>query len=297
MRIRLDGSLQPGVSAKDVILNIIAQLGIGGGRGYVVEYTGDVVRDLSIEGRLTLCNMTIEFGARTGLVAPDQKTLGWLSGRPWAPSGPAWNAALERWSTLSTDPDATFDREVAIDCSTLEPQITWGTDPSQTIAVTGRVPANSSDAIARALTYMGLEAGQALQGLPVHRVFIGSCTNARVEDLQTAIPIVQGRHVAAGVQALIVPGSSAVKRDAEALGLDKIFRAAGFEWHESGCSMCAGANGEAAGPGQRVLATSNRNFENRQGPGVRTHLVSPAMAAAGAIAGKIVDVRTLMNGR
>jgi 3-isopropylmalate/(R)-2-methylmalate dehydratase large subunit len=295
-RITLDGTLRPGVTAKDVILHLIGLIGVAGGRGFVVEYAGDVVRDLSVEARFTLCNMTIELGARTGIVAPDDKTIAYVSDRLLAPSGPDRAAALAAWRELRTDADAAFDRELHVDCSALAPQVTWGTDPSHVVGIDGVVPdpaaeePERAESMQRALDYMGLTAGMPVAGLVVDRVFIGSCTNARVEDLEAAAAVVAGRHVAARVRAMVVPGSSAVKREAERRGLDRIFHAAGFEWHESGCSMCAGSNGDHAAPGARSVATSNRNFENRQGPGVRTHLVSPAMAAAAAIAGRIVDV-------
>jgi 3-isopropylmalate/(R)-2-methylmalate dehydratase large subunit len=296
MRVTLDGRLRPGVTAKDVILHLIGKLGVAGGRGYAVEYAGEVVRDLSVEARFTLCNMTIEFGARTGIVAPDDKTLAYVADRLLVPSGADRDAARAAWRELRSDPGAAFDRELHVDCSALAPQVTWGTDPSQVVGIDGVVPdpaaaePERAGAIERAIAYMGLAPGTPVAGLVVDRVFIGSCTNARVEDLEAAVAIVRGRHVAARVRAVVVPGSTAVKREAEKRGLDRIFLAAGFEWHESGCSMCAGANGDLAAPGARSVATSNRNFENRQGPGVRTHLVSPAMAAAAAIAGRLVDV-------
>ena len=301
MRVRLEGSLAPHVTAKDVALRIIAEVGIAGGRGHAVEYAGAAVRAMSIESRLTLCNLSIEMGARSGFVAPDETTFAWLTGRPWVPQGSQWDAALAHWRTLASDDDAQFDREVRLDCTDLEPQITWGTDPSQVVGVTGRVPAASSDpaqegAFRRALDYMGLTPGMAVAGLPVQRVFIGSCTNSRLPDLEAAAAVVRGRHVAAGVTALVVPGSSIVKRQAEAAGLDQVFRAAGFFWGESGCSMCAGGNGDRGEPGERCVSTTNRNFEGRQGKGVRTHLVSPATAAATAIAGRIVDVRQMVTG-
>jgi 3-isopropylmalate/(R)-2-methylmalate dehydratase large subunit len=296
MRITLDGRLRVGVTAKDVILHLIGRLGVAGGRGFVVEYAGDVARDLSVEARFTLCNMTIEFGARTGIVAPDDKALAYIAGRLLAPTGADRDTALVAWRDLHSDPGAVFDRELHVDCTTLAPQVTWGTDPSQVVGIDGVVPdpaaaePERAGAIERAIAYMGLAPGTPVAGLIVDRVFIGSCTNARVEDLEAAAAVVCGRHVAARVRAIVVPGSMAVKRAAEARGLDRVFRSAGFEWHESGCSMCAGANGDLAASGSRSVATSNRNFENRQGPGVRTHLVSPAMAAAAAIAGRIVDV-------
>jgi 3-isopropylmalate/(R)-2-methylmalate dehydratase large subunit len=300
MRIELEGRLAPGIGAKDVILDLIRRLGIDGGRGYAVEYAGPVVDALSIEARLTLCNMTIEMGARTGYVAPDETTFAWLGGRPYAPAGAAWDAALAVWRNLRSDDDAVFDRTLRVDCSDLDHMITWGTNPSQVIAIGGRVPdpadapAESRAAMERALTYMGLTPGTELASVPVDRVFIGSCTNARLDDLVEAAALIAGRHVAAGVRATVVPGSTAVKRAAEARGLDTIFRTAGFAWHESGCSMCAGANGDLAERGERCVATSNRNFENRQGPGVRTHLASPAVAVAAAVTGRITDPRRLL---
>jgi 3-isopropylmalate/(R)-2-methylmalate dehydratase large subunit len=296
MRITLDGRLRAGVTSKDVILHLIGMLGVAGGRGFVVEYAGDVVRDLSIEARFTLCNMTIEFGARTGIVEPDEKALAYVAGRLLAPSGADRDAALVAWRDLRSDSGVAFDRELHVDCTTLAPQVTWGTDPSQVVGIDGVVPdpataePERAGAMARAVAYMGLTPGMPVAGLVVDRVFIGSCTTARVEDLELAAAVAVGHHVAPRVRAIVVPGSMAVKREAEKRGLDRIFRSAGFEWHESGCSMCAGANGDLAAPGARSVATSNRNFENRQGPGVRTHLVSPAMAAAAAIAGRIVDV-------
>ena len=299
MRVRLDGRLGRGVTAKDVALRILAEIGVDGGRGHAIEFAGDVARALSVEGRLTLCNLTIEMGARSGFVAPDDTAFTWLAGRPWAPKGAAWDAALGSWQALTSDDGAAFDREVVIDCGRLEPQITWGIDPSQVISVSGRVPdpagadPRHQPAMKRALEYMGLKPGIALEGLPVNRVFIGSCTNSRVPDLEEAAAIVRGHKVADGVAALVVAGSSTVKREAEARGLDRVFRDAGFTWGESGCSMCAGGNGDKGKAGERCVSTTNRNFEGRQGQGVRTHLVSPAMAAAAAITGKITDVRKL----
>jgi len=302
MRIRVEGRLPPHVTAKDVALRIIAEVGIAGGRGHAVEYAGAAVRAMTIESRLTLCNLSIEMGARSGFVAPDETTFAWLARRPFAPRGRQWEAALAHWRTLASDDDAQFDREVLLDCGEIEPQITWGTDPSQVVGVGGRVPELASvepgqeAAFRRALDYMGLTPGMPLAGLPVNRVFIGSCTNSRLPDLEAAAAIVRGRHVAAGVVAMVVPGSSTVKRQAEAAGLDSVFRAAGFFWGESGCSMCAGGNGDRGEPGERCVSTTNRNFEGRQGKGVRTHLASPATAAATAIAGRIVDVRQLVWG-
>ncbi len=302
MRIRLEGKLAPHVTAKDVALRIIARLGVAGGRGYAVEYAGAVARGLPIEARLTLCNLTIEMGSRTGIGAPDETTFEWLAGRPWAPQGRQWDAALTHWRTLRSDDDAVFDTDVEIDCSVLEPQITWGTDPSQVIGVGERVPdpqrsdAGRRPAIERALQYMGLEAGAPLAGVAIDRAFIGSCTNNRLSDLETAAAIVRGRRVAPGVTAMVVPGSGTVKRQAEAIGLDRVFREAGFSWGEAGCSMCAGSNGDRGQPGERCISTTNRNFEHRQGTRVRTHLASPASVAAAAIAGRIVDVRQIAGG-
>jgi 3-isopropylmalate/(R)-2-methylmalate dehydratase large subunit len=302
MRIRLEGRLGPCVTAKDVALRIIAELGVAGGRGHAVEYAGPVVRDMAVESRMTLCNLTVEMGARTGLIAPDEATFAWLRGRPWAPQGELWDRALSAWRRLASDEGAVFDREIAIECSRLEPQVTWGTDPSQVIGISGRVPELPSDDAARqagaqrALHYMGLEPGVALDGLPVDRVFIGSCTNSRLPDLEEAAAVLRGRRIAEGVKALVVPGSTTIKRQAEMAGLDRVFRDAGFLWGESGCSMCAGGNGDRGAPGERCISTTNRNFEGRQGRGVRTHLASPQMVAAAAVAGRIVDVRQFLAG-
>jgi 3-isopropylmalate/(R)-2-methylmalate dehydratase large subunit len=311
MRVQLDGQL-PGqlgvhisakhVSAKDVALRIIAEIGVAGARGYGVEYAGAVVRAMPIEQRMTLCNLNIEMGGRSGFVAPDDMTFEWLACRPFVPQGAAWDRALQQWRTLTSDDDASFDREVRLDCTGLEPQITWGTDPSQVVGISGRVPDPAAlepsrrAAAASAFSYMGLAPGTPLLGLPVDRVFIGSCTNSRLSDLRVAAELVRGRHVAEGVVAMVVPGSSSVKREAEAAGLDRVFREAGFFWGESGCSMCAGGNGDRGQPGERCVSTTNRNFENRQGPKVRTHLASPATAAASAIAGSIADARQLAPG-
>jgi 3-isopropylmalate/(R)-2-methylmalate dehydratase large subunit len=302
MRISLDGRLAEQVGAKDVALRIIAEIGLDGARGHAVEYAGAVSRAMAIESRLTLCNLAIEMGARSGFVAPDDTTFSWIAGRPWALEGALWDQALASWQGLVSDPEAQFDHDIAVDCQNLEPQITWGTDPSQTIAVTGRVPdpdrapSDRRAAMQRALDYMGLTPGMPIAGLPVNRVFIGSCTNARLPDLAAAAAVARGRRVADGVVAMVVPGSSTVKREAEAVGLDRVFRDAGFFWGESGCSMCAGGNGDRGEAGERCVSTTNRNFENRQGPGVRTHLVGPAMAAAAAVAGRIIDVRRLGEG-
>ena len=297
MRIILQGQLGFGVTAKDVALHLIRTVGVDFGRGHAVEYSGPVVSAMDLESRMTLCNMTIEWGGRTCLIAPDEHTFDWIAQQAHSPRGAQWDEAVRDWEGFQSDADAVFDAEVTLDCSGIGPQITWGTDPSQTIDVNQTIEHVQADQPLmlerhqRALHYMDLQAGQTLLGLPIHRVFIGSCTNARITDLRHAASVIQGRKVAPGVTALVVPGSNAVKRQAEKEGLDQIFLAAGFEWHLSGCSMCAGANGEVGQSGERCVATSNRNFENRQGRGVRTHLTSPAMAAAAAVAGHIVDFR------
>lgn len=296
MEVRCDGQLSPGVTAKDVILAIIGKIGTAGGTGYVIEYTGSAIRAMSMEERMTVCNMSIEAGARAGLIAPDEKTYEFLKGREFAPPDAA--AAVERWSQLPTDPGATYDATVTLDVNQLVPQVTWGTSPGMVTDVTGRVPApgdfadaNQQKATAHALTYMGLNPGTPIMEIPIDRVFIGSCTNSRMEDLRSAAKIVQGHKVASTVHAMVVPGSQAIKRQAEAEGLHDIFRAAGFEWREAGCSMCLGMNPDILQPGERCASTSNRNFEGRQGKGGRTHLVSPIMAAAAALAGHFVDIR------
>src|SRR5262245_35123010 len=302
MLIRREGMRGPHASAKDVALRIIAELGVAGARGHVVEYSGAAVRAMPIEQRMTLCNLNIEMGGRSGFVAPDETTFNWIAGRPYAPKGAMWERAVAHWRTLVTDDGAAFDREHVLDCSTLEPQITWGTDPSQVLGISDHVPDPAAADPSRraaaesALAYMGLTPGMALAGLKVDRVFIGSCTNSRLPDLEAAAAVVRGRRVAAGVVAMVVPGSTSVKRAAEALGLDRVFRDAGFFWGESGCSMCAGGNGDRGEPGERCVSTTNRNFEHRQGPKVRTHLVSPATAAATAVAGRIADVRQVVGG-
>jgi 3-isopropylmalate/(R)-2-methylmalate dehydratase large subunit len=302
MRIRLDGALEPGVTAKDAILHTIAQLGIDAARGHAVEFCGSAVASLPLEGRFTLCNMATEMGARTAYVAPDDKTFEWLAGRPLAPTGADWERALAHWQTLRSDADAPFDQDVAIDCHDLEPQVTWGTDPSQVVPISGRVPdlgiapPARRDAHRRAADYMGLAPGAPIAGLKIDRVFIGSCTNSRLSDLEAAAAVLRGRRVADGIDAVVVPGSMSVRRAAEARGLDRVFRDAGFAWHASGCSLSAGGNRDAAKPGTRYVSTTNRNFEGRQGAGVRTHLASPAMAAAAAVAGCIIDVRRLLAG-
>ncbi|PKP87618.1 MAG: 3-isopropylmalate dehydratase large subunit, partial [Alphaproteobacteria bacterium HGW-Alphaproteobacteria-16] len=303
MEVRVDGTLGFGVSAKDVVLAIIGQIGAAGGTGYVIEFTGEVIRNLSIEGRLTVSNMSIEGGARSGLIAPDDKTFAYLKGRPMAPSGKQWDDAVAWWKTLPTDPGATYDRVVTLDGSAISPSLTWGTSPEDVVPITGTVPdpdsfADPAKRVAaqRSLDYMGLTPGTRMQDIAVENIFIGSCTNSRIEDLRAAADVVRGRKVADGVrQALIVPGSGLVKRQAEAEGLDRIFVEAGFEWREPGCSMCLAMNPDKVPPGERCASTSNRNFVGRQGPGARTHLVSPAMAAAAAVTGRLTDVRDLMG--
>jgi 3-isopropylmalate/(R)-2-methylmalate dehydratase large subunit len=297
-RITVDGQLPVGVTAKDIILYIIRTIGTDGATGYVIEYAGETIRNLTMEERMTVCNMSIEAGARAGLIAPDETTFAYLQGRDFAPHGEAWEKAVADWRTLPTDEGAVFDRELHIDASQLVPQITWGTSPGMVADITGQVPdpeampdENSKKAARRALEYMGLRAGTPLTEVAIDRVFIGSCTNSRIEDLRAAAAVAKGRKVAATVNAMVVPGSQAVKQQAEAEGLDQIFTAAGFDWRESGCSMCLAMNPDVLSPGERCASTSNRNFEGRQGAGGRTHLVSPAMAAAAAIAGHFVDVR------
>lgn len=290
MRVVLEGALQQGVTAKDVILFLIGHLGSDAAKGHAVEYAGPVITAMPVEARMTLCNMTTELGGRTAIVAPDAAVTTWLQARRYAPEGADWDAAAATWSGLRTDADASFDIDVTVDCTALEPQVTWGIDPAQVVAVGGRVP---MDGPARAMDYMGLQPGMAMADLTVNRVFIGSCTNGRISDLRAAAAIAAGRHVAPGVQAVIVPGSSAVRREAEAEGLDRIFIQAGFEWRQSGCSMCAGLNGENGLPGERVVSTTNRNFAGRQGAGVRTHLASPEVAAAAAVTGRFTDPRIL----
>ena len=292
MAVMVDGTLPADCAAKDVILAIIGRIGTSGGVGTVIEYRGSTIRALSIEGRLTVCNMSIEAGARAGMIAPDDATFAWLEGRPHAPKGVLWERALDDWRALPSDPDARFDREVRIDATGLRPYVTWGTNPGQSVTIDGAVP--DPDALAdeakresarRALRYQELRAGTPVRDIAVDAVFIGSCTNARLEDLRAASEVVRGRRVKAGIRALVVPGSMSVKADAEREGLDRVFREAGFEWREAGCSMCLGMNPDILRPGERCASTSNRNFEGRQGPGGRTHLVSPTVAAATAIAG------------
>jgi 3-isopropylmalate/(R)-2-methylmalate dehydratase large subunit len=295
MAVRVEGALPLGVTAKDVALGIIARIGVDGGRGYVIEYRGSTIRDLSMEGRMTVCNMTIEGGARAGMVAPDETTFAYVKGRPHAPADKRWEEAIAHWKTLATDAGAPFDQDVAIDATRLEPYVTWGTNPGQSVPVSGSVPNPASETDQRALAYMALEPGTAMEAIAIDRVFIGSCTNARLEDLRLAATVVRGQTVHPNVRAMVVPGSVSVKRQAEAEGLDAVFRQAGFEWRDAGCSMCLGMNPDILGPGERCASTSNRNFEGRQGSGGRTHLVSPPMAAAAAIAGHIVDVREFSN--
>ena len=298
MRILYSGELPFGVTPKDVILGTIGRIGVGGAVGHVLEYGGDPIRGLSMEGRMTICNMSIEAGARAGMIAPDDTTFAYLEPRPAAPRGADWERALVRWRELRSDDDAVFDREVAIDVTEIEPQVTWGTNPGMVAPIGAAVPdpadygePDERVAIERALAYMGLEPGTPLRDVRIDRVFIGSCTNARIEDLREAAAVVAGRRVSPSVRAMVVPGSATVKRMAEEEGLDRVFQRAGFEWRNAGCSMCLGMNPDILAPGERCASTSNRNFEGRQGRGGRTHLVSPAMAAAAAIAGHLVDVR------
>jgi 3-isopropylmalate/(R)-2-methylmalate dehydratase large subunit len=295
LAINVEGKLRPGVTAKDLVLAIIGKIGVSGGTGHVIEFRGPAIRALSMDERMTVCNMSIEAGARAGMVAPDETTFAYLKGRPRSPQGAAWDKAVADWKTLPTDEGAVFDREVTIDASAVEPMITWGTHPGMVSAITGHVPARSDDPVFdKALAYMGFSAGQQLAGSPINVVFIGSCTNSRLTDLQAAAGVLKGRHIAPGVQMLVVPGSQQIKKAAEELGLDKIFIAAGAEWRESGCSMCLGMNGDTVGKGQYSLSTSNRNFEGRQGVGARTMLASPLTAAASAVRGRITDPRELL---
>ena len=303
MRVRFEGAPGSWVTPKDMILHLMGAIGAGGGDGYALEYAGSAIRALDVDGRLTICNMSIECGAKMGMVAPDDVTYEYLSGREFAPKSEAWDAALMHWATLPSDDDATFDSEVVLDLSGLAPQITWGTSPEHVLPVDALVPdpddADSSmrrEAWTQALDYIGLRPGQPLAGTPVDHVFIGSCTNGRIGDLRDAARIADGRKVPEGTSAWVVAGSQAVKRQAEAEGLDRVFREAGFEWREPGCSQCVAANGEIVAPGARTVSTTNRNFEGRQGPRARTHLASPAMAAAAAVTGQITDVRRLMEG-
>ncbi|WP_225197835.1 3-isopropylmalate dehydratase large subunit [Gluconobacter oxydans] len=302
MRVSVEGKVGPGVTAKDIMLAIIGRIGTAGGTGHVIEFAGSAIRDLDMAGRMTLCNMSIEAGARAGLVAPDETTFAYVKGRPFAPKGEAFEQACDYWRSLASDDGAYFDTEVMLAAEEIIPSVTWGTSPQDVLPIDGSVPSPSDEPdparaaqIQRALDYMGLEAGQKIAGTPVDVVFIGSCTNSRLEDLRAAADVVRGRHVAEGVRAMIVPGSGLVKHAAEAEGLDKVFLDAGFEWREAGCSMCLGMNPDRLTPGQRCASTSNRNFEGRQGPDGRTHLCSPAMAAAAAVTGRLCDVRELVR--
>jgi 3-isopropylmalate/(R)-2-methylmalate dehydratase large subunit len=300
MRITVEGDLPFGVTAKDLILAIIGKIGTAGGTGHVIEYAGDAIRALSMEGRMTVCNMSIEAGARAGLIAPDETTFAYLRGRPKAPKAGAFEQAVAYWKTLPSDPGATYDKEVVLDAAGIVPQVTWGTSPQDVLPIDGKVPDPAAvaeesrrQAMQRALDYMGLKPGTPLKEVSIDRVFIGSCTNGRIEDLRAAAAVAKGRRVAAGVQAMVVPGSGLVKHQAETEGLDRIFQEAGFEWREPGCSMCLAMNADKLEPGERCASTSNRNFEGRQGRGGRTHLMSPAMAAAAAVIGRLADVRDL----
>jgi len=298
MRIAVEGALPTGITAKDAILAIIGKIGTAGGTGHVIEYAGEAIQALSMEGRMTVCNMSIEAGARAGLIAPDEVTFDYLKGRPMAPKGGTWEQAVAYWRSLPSDPGATYDKEVAIPAGSIEPQVTWGTSPEDVAPVGAQVPALDSagsaakrEALSAALAYMGLEAGMAIKDIAIDKVFIGSCTNGRIEDLRAVAEVAKGRKVAEGVYAMVVPGSGLVKEQAEAEGLDRILTEAGFDWREPGCSMCLAMNADKLQPGERCASTSNRNFKGRQGPGGRTHLMSPAMAAAAAVAGRIADVR------
>ncbi len=300
MRISVEGALPFGVTAKDVILAVIGQIGTAGGTGHVIEYAGPAIEALSMEGRMTVCNMTIEAGARAGLIAPDDTTFAYLKGRPRAPQGADWDTAVAQWRDLVSDPGATYDAEIVLDASQIAPQVTWGTSPQDVLPITGAVPDPAAapdeatrQSITRSLEYMGLEAGTPMAEIAIDRVFIGSCTNGRIEDLRAVAEIVKGRKVAATVDAMVVPGSGLVKRQAEAEGIDKVLVEAGFDWREPGCSMCLAMNADKLAPGERCASTSNRNFEGRQGPGGRTHLMSPVMAAAAALVGHLTDVREL----
>jgi 3-isopropylmalate/(R)-2-methylmalate dehydratase large subunit len=300
MLVKVDGILPLGVTAKDIALAIIGHIGTAGGTGYVLEYAGEAIRSLSMEGRMTICNMSIEAGARAGMVAPDETTFAYMKNRPFAPKGELWDKAVAYWRTLPSDEGAQYDRTVTIDAASIAPLVTWGTSPEDVLPITGNVPHLSDfvdddkrSSAQRALEYMGLAEGTRLQDIRVDKVFIGSCTNARIEDLRAAAKVAEGRHVAEGVYAMIVPGSGLVKAQAEQEGLDAIFRTAGFDWREAGCSMCLGMNEDQLQPGERCASTSNRNFEGRQGRGGRTHLLSPAMAAAAAVTGRLTDVREM----
>jgi 3-isopropylmalate/(R)-2-methylmalate dehydratase large subunit len=304
MRVTVRGRTAPGITAKDIVLAIIGRIGTAGGNGCTIEFAGEAIAALSMEGRMTVCNMAIEAGARAGLIGVDQTTIDYVRGRPFAPTGANWDKAVAWWNTLHSDADARFDSEVLLEAAEIRPQVTWGTSPEMVVAVDGRVPDPAREAdvtrrqgMERALHYMGLSANTPIQEISVDKVFIGSCTNSRIEDLRAAASVVDGRRVAPNVKlALVVPGSGLVKRQAEQEGLDRVFRDAGFEWREPGCSMCLGMNADRLSPGERCASTSNRNFEGRQGQGGRTHLVSPAMAAAAAIAGHFVDIRQSATG-
>ena len=301
MRVRVDGSIPPGVTAKDIVLAIIGRIGVAGGSGYAVEFAGNAIEQLSVEGRMTVCNMAIEAGARAGMIAVDEKTIEYFRGRPYAPKGAMWEQAVPSWREFKSDTDAKFDKEVVLNTADIRPQVTWGTSPEMVVPVDAVVPdpGQEADALKRAgmqqaLKYMGLTPGTPMREIALDKIFIGSCTNSRIEDLRAAAAVIKNRHIAKNIKlALVVPGSGLVKTQAEKEGLDKIFKAAGFEWREPGCSMCLGMNADRLGSGERCASTSNRNFEGRQGAGGRTHLVSPAMAAAAAIAGHFVDVRKL----
>ncbi|HET6525284.1 3-isopropylmalate dehydratase large subunit [Sphingopyxis sp.] len=303
MEVRVEGEVGPGVSAKDIILHITGVIGAAGGTGHVIEYTGSAIRALSVEGRLTVSNMAIEGGARAGLIAPDEVTFDYLKGRPYAPKGADWDAAVAYWKSLATDPGATYDKTVVIDAADIAPSVTWGTSPEDVVPITGVVPDPASfadpskqTAAAKSLAYMGLEPGTRMQDVAIENIFIGSCTNSRIEDMRAAAAVIKGRHKADNVKwAIVVPGSGLVKAQAEAEGLDRIFTDAGLEWREPGCSACLAMNPDKVPAGERCASTSNRNFVGRQGPGARTHLVSPAMAAAAAVTGKLTDVRELMR--
>jgi 3-isopropylmalate/(R)-2-methylmalate dehydratase large subunit len=301
MLVQVDGVLPAGATAKDIILAVIGKIGTAGGNGHVIEYAGEAIRALDMAGRMTVCNMSIEAGARAGLIAPDQVTFDYIKGRPYAPKAADFEKAVAYWATLPSDAGAHYDKIVTLDAAQIIPQVSWGTSPEAVVAIDGVVPDPAAEPdeakraqLQRMLDYMGLTAGQKLAGTKVDVVFIGSCTNSRIEDLRAAASVARGKHVADGVRALVVPGSGLVKRQAEDEGLDKVFLAAGFEWREAGCSMCLGMNPDKLTPGQRCASTSNRNFEGRQGPGGRTHLLSPAMAAAAAVTGKLTDVRELV---
>ena len=304
MRVCVEGNIPFGVTAKDIILAIIAQIGTAGGTGHVIEFTGSAIKALSMEARMTICNMAIEAGARAGLIAPDEVTFDYLRGKPYSPQGVLWDKAVDFWRTLHADVGAKYDKAITLQANTLAPYVTWGTSPESALPIDAHVPDPSKesdpvrrDSMVRALDYMGLTPGMPLQAIKIDKVFIGSCTNARIEDLRAAALVIQGHTVAAGVYAMVVPGSGLVSAQAEAEGLDKIFMAAGFDWREPGCSMCLAMNADRLNPGERCASTSNRNFEGRQGRGGRTHLMSPAMAAAAAITGKLTDVRTIKGGR